>query len=266
MQTQSSSALNADIEAAQCRSGVWTAFALGFSPPSAESRALATTERAERFSEALAHAGVPQGWSTMAVDVGELADTYAVLFGHTARGRASAYETEHGGGDDLFFQTREQSDIGAFLSAFGLTLDRQHRERVDHIRVECEFMAFLALKEAYALEHTDQEMLTLTRSAERLFLRDHLGRFAPALGAQLGRLDAAGFYGALGRALERFVQVECERFAVKPGGATRPEVAQGAGGGLSDRRRRAARSRIRRAGASLVRRARARRASAKGPR
>ena len=39
---------------------------------------------------------------------------------------------------------------------------------------------FLALKEAYALEHDDPEMVSETRKAEKIFLRDRLGRFLPA--------------------------------------------------------------------------------------
>jgi len=70
-------------------------------------------------------------------------------------------------------------------------------------------MAFLSRKEAYALENGDSQMLLATREAERLFLREHLGRFAPALGAQLERIDQGGFYGELGRLLRRFVESEC---------------------------------------------------------
>ena len=53
------------------------------------------------------------------------------------------------------------------------------------ISCECEFLMFLALKEAYALEQDNQEMLAETRKAEKLFLRDHLGRFLPTFVTQL---------------------------------------------------------------------------------
>jgi hypothetical protein len=78
-------------------------------------------------------------------------------------------------------------------------------------------MAFLARKEAFALDRGDGDMLEQTRNAARLFLRDHLGRFAPALGEQLRRHDPDGFYGALGAVLASFVTGECGRAGVPAG-------------------------------------------------
>ena len=60
-------------------------------------------------------------------------------------------------------------------------------------------------------------MREVTAAAVRLFLRDHLGRWAPAFGTTLGRLDPGGFYGALGRLLAAFVAAECARAGVAAG-------------------------------------------------
>ena len=103
-----------------------------------------------------------------------------------------------------------------FLGAFGLKVEPQTHERVDHIRCECEFMAFLARKEAHATQTENESMLGETRKAQRLFLREHIGRFAPALGERLRR-EADGFYHALGQLLRRFVEAECRRFGIEPG-------------------------------------------------
>jgi TorA maturation chaperone TorD len=138
------------------------------------------------------------------------------LFGHTTHGEVPPYET-HYGSDTLFQQPRELADIGGFLSAFALVVSPSSHERVDHVSSECELMAFLAGKEAHALDRHDESMLASTRDAEVSFLRDHLGRFAPAFGQRLFRSDPDGFYGGVGRLLRAFVEWECARLGVEAG-------------------------------------------------
>ncbi len=148
-------------------------------------------------------------------------DRHADLFGHTVRSPVPPYETEYGT-DTLFQQPVELADIAAFLSAFGLVVDGDAHERVDHVRMECEMMAFLACKEAHATQTGDDEMLEATLSAQRLFLRDHLGRFTPAFVARLEAADGEGFYAALGRVLRAIVAHDCDRFEIDAG---LPELA-----------------------------------------
>jgi len=109
------------------------------------------------------------------------------------------------------------SDLGAFFLAFGLQVAAGARERPDHIACECEFLLVLARKEARAQELGDTPMWEATRAAARAFLRDHPGRWAPAFGANLARLDSDGFYGALGRLLAAFAAAECRRVGVTAG-------------------------------------------------
>jgi hypothetical protein len=78
---------------------------------------------------------------------------------------------------------------------------------------------FLARKEAHALTVGDRAMHEGTRGAARAFLRDHLGRWAPAFGGRLGREDREGFYGALGRLCAAFAVTECGRVGVPAGPA-----------------------------------------------
>lgn len=210
---------------ALCRSALYEALALGFRAASKETVVrLASSEGAAALADAAAV--LDDAWGCdLASDVFRLAGpsdietleaSFRCLFGHTVRGTVPPYETEYG--DDSFFQPmQEMSDLAAFYRAFGLALDPRARERIDHVSCECEFMLVLARKEAYALERDDQGMLEATRRAERLFLRDHLGRWGPGFGGKLSRVDPGGFYGTLGDLCHAFVTAECGRAGVPAG-------------------------------------------------
>ncbi|MBI1950834.1 MAG: molecular chaperone TorD family protein, partial [Acidobacteria bacterium] len=148
--------------------------------------------------------------------VGTLTASHLGLFGHTVRGPVPAYETEYGE-DTLFQKPQEMSDIAGFFSAFGLVLDPHRHERIDHISCELEFMAFLSRKEAHALEAGDAEMHRETRRAARLFLRDHLARFAPSFARRAAAVDPSGFYGRLALLCLDFIKAECDRHEAPPG-------------------------------------------------
>ena len=215
------------LDHALCRSAVWEALALGFSRPSDETVArLASREGAMALAEA-AFVLDQSDEADLAASVRALAgepapsravleDAYDRLFGHTARGVAAPYETEYGD-DSPFLPQREMSDIAAFFRAFGLAVRAGARERLDHLACECEFMLVLARKEAYALRAQDAAMIEETRRAYRLFLRDHLGRWAPAFSRKLAAEDRGHFYGALGELCGRFVAIECRRAGVQAG-------------------------------------------------
>jgi TorA maturation chaperone TorD len=149
-------------------------------------------------------------------DVQALRASFGRLFGHTARGRVPPYETEYGE-DSPFLPQQEMSDLAAFYRAFGLVPRSDAHERIDHVSCECEFLMVLARKEAYAIERDDPAMLNETRRATRLFLKDHLGRWAPAFGMKLAREDPGGFFGALGTLCVDFVTLECTRVGVAAG-------------------------------------------------
>lgn len=212
---------------ALCRSALWEALALGFRPPTGETVArLASSEGARALAEAAGALDTVDGTGleplvlALAVEppptLDALGAAYGRLFGHTARGEAPPYETEYGE-DSLWEPQREMSDLGAFFRAFGLRVSADARERPDHIACECEFLLVLARKEARALALGNEPTLEATCRAAHLFLHDHLRRWAPGLGAKLGRLDPRGFYGALGRLLGAFVAAECRRTGVAAG-------------------------------------------------
>ena len=215
--------LGSPVEIALARSAFYQAFAIGFRPPEPAAIAkLADPNESEglRVAAALLDAAVfspmVAALATVDTDLESLAVSHARLFGHTARGAVPAYETEYGA-DDLFQQPQQMADAAGFYAAFGLASDARAAERPDHVSCECEFLMVLARKEALALQHDAADTAALVDRATRLFLRDHLARFAPSFAAGLQRHAPAGFYAALGALLAAFVASECTRFEVTPG-------------------------------------------------
>lgn len=211
-------------ELALCRSALYEALALGLRPPAAETVArLASPDGVAALADAAAVLDEAEG--SLAAGIRRLAGPFGLepltagyqrLFGHTARGAVPPYETEYGA-DSLFQPTHEMSDLVAFYRAFGLRLRPEAHERPDHVACECEFLAFLARKEAYARDRGDEPMREATETAARRFLRDHLGRWAPAFGRLLARRDPDGFFGGLGALCAEFVAGECRRLGVPAG-------------------------------------------------
>jgi putative dimethyl sulfoxide reductase chaperone len=220
------------IETALCRATIYSALALGFRPPTDEtvaritepenSAALAVAAALIDIDGKLNLAGAIDALAAAGrAAVSTLASSYRALFGHTARGSVAPYETEYGN-EALFQQPQELGDLMGFYHAFGLTVRLDRHERPDHISCECEFLSFLAMKEAYALEHSDTEMLADTIKAQKLFLRDHVGRFLPTFARQLGREDTAGFYAQLADLCLRVVSLEANRLGIRLGAANLP--------------------------------------------
>jgi len=144
---------------------------------------------------------------------------YLAAFGHAARGRCPLNEIEYGDiKADPLFQPHRLADIAAFYRAFGLEVTEDADERHDHICLELEFMCVLAAKEAYALEHQlDSESLSVCRGAQKRFLREHLGRWAPAFTRRLARMAADSPLASLANFTRAFIEAECSRFGVPPG-------------------------------------------------
>lgn len=220
--SDSSSLPRPSPDAALARGTLYAALALGFRPPTHETlERLASPDAAAALADAaavlerdlraraaaLAHSGL---------DLDRLAAAHRHLFGHTVRGEVPVYETEYGN-EALFQQPQELGDLAGFLAAFGLALRPDVRERIDHVSCECEFLAFLAFKEAFALEHDDAGMHAATVRAGALYLRDHLGRLAPALVRRIARADPSGFYRVLAELLLALVAYDGRRLGVELG-------------------------------------------------
>lgn len=65
------------------------------------------------------------------------------------------------------------ADLTGFYKAFGV---ESKSMIIDHLAVECEFMAALLLREAYAESSGNKEMYEIVRDAQKKFIKDHLGR------------------------------------------------------------------------------------------
>ncbi|MGH7811411.1 MAG: TorD/DmsD family molecular chaperone, partial [Candidatus Binatia bacterium] len=146
------------LDAAYCRAALYSALALGFRPPTEEIIArIVEPKNTVVLTDAAAFLDPDGQWDLVAavkivaragqVGIAALASSYRKLFGLTAHGVAPPYETEYGN-EALFQQPQELSDLAGFYSAFGLTLKSSEHERADHVSCECEFMSFLAMKEA----------------------------------------------------------------------------------------------------------------------
>ena len=216
-----------EADLALCRATLYSALALGFRAPSEETIVrLAAEDNAGVLTEAAALLDPDEKSKVVSsiaalsqagkVGIESLSLSYRALFGHTARGKIPPYETEYGH-EGLFQQPQELSDLMGFYHAFGLALKEGQHERPDHISCECEFLSFLALKEAYAVEHNDPDMWAETCKAQKLFLRDHLGRFIPTFAQTVGQHDRGGFYGKLAELSLDLVRLESLRLDVPLG-------------------------------------------------
>jgi len=119
-------------------------------------------ERLRNSMKALIH-------ESMSISSQEWISLYEDCYSHTAHGTVSSYELEYGE-EHTYRQPQQLGDIAAFYKAFGLKLNKNKHERVDHISIECEFMHFLNFKEAYALEHGNKNGAEVCRQATCRFL------------------------------------------------------------------------------------------------
>ncbi len=144
---------------------------------------------------------------------------FVTAFGHAARGDCPLNEIEYGDlHADPLFQPHRLADLAAFYRAFGLEVAAAAAERPDHIGMELEFMAVLAAKEAYAHVHeADADRCALCRDAQKKFLREHLGRWAPAFARRLARAATDDALAALAEFMRDFIVAECAHFGLPPG-------------------------------------------------
>jgi TorA maturation chaperone TorD len=135
------------------------------------------------------------------------------LFGHTIAHGCPPYETEYGQ-RHVFGQAQDLADIAGYYAAFGLE-PAPRGERVDHLTCELEFLSILALKEAAALAGQAGEAAAVCREAEASFLRDHLGRWLPALAGTATRRDPRAGHAVLLALAARLVAARSEQLGIR---------------------------------------------------
>jgi TorA maturation chaperone TorD len=149
-----------------------------------------------------------------AADPAVRARQHRELFGHVVAQGCPPYETEYGR-RHVFGQAQELADIAAFYNAFGLAT-AAGGERVDHVATELEFLAVLGLKEALALAREEADPAERARSAAAGFLRDHAGRWIPALAALIEQRAPEGAYAALTGLAAALVEGHGRELGVEP--------------------------------------------------
>lgn len=135
-----------------------------------------------------------------------IADEYIRVFGHTLSKETSPYELERGG-DEVFRKTQELADINAFYTAFGLEM--KEKERPDHLSVESEFIAFLLLKEAVAVEnHLDDDARGVCTDARCNFWKDHYSPWIFGFLDSLERYAPQSSYASFAAPVREFLNDE----------------------------------------------------------
>lgn len=143
-------------------------------------------------------------------------DQHEDCYGFVAHGAAAPYEMEYGL-EHTHRQPHLLADIAGFYRAFGLQPLNATTERVDHISVECEFMYYLLLKQAHALQEGQVEnAATCARAAEQ-FLKEHLGSWAPSFAMRLSKYAPAGLIKASAEFCSIFITMECQERDIVPG-------------------------------------------------
>ncbi len=147
----------------------------------------------------------------------ELERRYVGLFGHAVGSSCPPYGAEYCASGERLQQAHTLSDLAVFYGAFGVGISELVHERADHVSIECEFAAFLCLKEAHALDHHEDGLLDVCLAAQRRFLKDHLGRWLPAFTRLLEIEAGDGFHTALAAMARDWVDDNCRRVGVEPG-------------------------------------------------
>ena len=107
-------------------------------------------------------------------------------------------------------------DLLRFYHYFGLKLSQRDRDFPDHLVTELEFMAYLAAREAAAME--EGKASAPYRKAQRDFLHRHLLAWVPLLEERLATRLPSSAHGPLCSLLVAFAQSERKRLDSSPEG------------------------------------------------
>jgi TorA maturation chaperone TorD len=224
-------------ETLTARAGLWAWTARAFAYPTPErERSFADTSERSRLATLAAVADPDGGLATAlhtvwaALDEPDdgkvsLAEEHTFLFGRHVR--VPPYESSYvlEPGTD---RSTHLAEIGGLYAAFGLSISTARPDMPDHLGAECELLAVLLAKEAFALAQGWQSRAKLARRARWKLVVEHLQRWLPAFAERLGKHHRRALYPALAGLVLRLLAVE-ERLL----GAPRPAVLAGeSAGGL----------------------------------
>jgi hypothetical protein len=191
------------------RARVYRALARLFLEPNAESVTTARERDLPELCQALERLSGDRGPVAEArslcdlfegVDLDGLRKGHHEAFDESSRTRCALTEMDQPGGppQQELVRTFELADVAGFYKAFGVEVDPEGL-RVDHLVTELDFMK------------GEGEHAQICHDASRVFLRDHLVRWAPALGERLAEGDSHPVYRAAGRVLRDFVRFDAIR-------------------------------------------------------
>lgn len=129
----------------------------------------------------------------------EVEQDYHALLGGSGRCRdcESDYQLAALGGKGPLL-----ADVAAFYRAFHFAADAHHLAP-DHVAVELDFLAYLAMKAAYAHHASLIDEREICEAAAEQFGRDHLARWLPMFLGQVMSVAGESFYGRAARFAER---------------------------------------------------------------
>lgn len=197
-----------EVKRALARSEVYLFLARGFSYPRVPLKPY--FQRAQQAADSL---GTDSLLRVLKLPQDEaLESQYIRVFGHTMPTSYPPYEMEYDNTYE-FLQESSFSELASFYRTFGA--QPTSGERLDHVATQLEFMYFLAYREAYAWQSGNQEGAARCRDGQRLFLEQHLGRWA-LLFFQLLEEDEEGFYAALAGGAAKWLATETEALDSHP--------------------------------------------------
>jgi DMSO reductase family type II enzyme chaperone len=209
-----SAAVQDAVARALARASVYRILAAAFSYPSplrlrdvAESAAAAA-----QASPAVRGPLADLADAARAAEPDALAAEYVFLFERQVR--CAPYEGAYGDAPAMAGKGAMLADIAGFYAAFGLSPGGGRADAEDHIAAELEFMAALALKEAWALAQADADGTGIIRAAAKAFLADHLGRWAERFAEACRSATPLAFYGAAAALLADWMRRELAAFGV----------------------------------------------------
>lgn len=134
-----------------------------------------------------------------------LTEEYTFLFGRHVR--VSPYESSYvlEPGTD---RSNHLAEIGGLYAAFGLAVAADRPDMPDHLGSECELLAVLLVKEAYARAEGWSGRAKLTRHARRKLVGEHLQLWLPTFVERLEKHHRRDFYPAVGAVLLHLLELE----------------------------------------------------------
>lgn len=145
----------------------------------------------------------------------ELRDAHTHVFTHVEPEGCPPYESGYASAD-VFRQTEVMADVAAFYRAHGLRVGGTDRERPDHVCTELEFMAFMARKEAHALDRLGADEVDECRRTQAHFLSDHLGCWGPDFGRRVSAVARHPLPTAAGQLLTTWLETDMAELGVEP--------------------------------------------------